>query len=198
MKPNYLEQLAAERYDFQGYFVRRNVNVGLRAKGGYDCELDVVAFNPSTKHPIQVEPTMDADSWAERERRYRKKFRAGRKYIPGLFRGLELPNNIEQVALMGFASKEHHKKLARGKIVLISELLEDIINKIKDLPIPSKAIGEDKPILRTLQFVCQHREVVHRRLFPSTEKPSLSLDPRKGQMKKNVKLPKKLRKSPIQ
>jgi hypothetical protein len=34
-----LEQLVAEWYEFQGYFVRRNVRVGRRLKGGHDGEL---------------------------------------------------------------------------------------------------------------------------------------------------------------
>ena len=39
--------------EFQGYFIRRNILVGKRTKGGYECELDIVAFNPLTKHFIQ-------------------------------------------------------------------------------------------------------------------------------------------------
>ena len=47
---NFLEQLVAEWYEFQGYFVRRNVRVGERPGGGHDSELDVVAFHPTKKH----------------------------------------------------------------------------------------------------------------------------------------------------
>ncbi len=36
---NFLEQLVAEWYEHQGYFVRRNVQVGKRTKGGYEGEL---------------------------------------------------------------------------------------------------------------------------------------------------------------
>ena len=35
---NYLERLLAEWYEYKGYFVRRNVMVGKRAKGGHECE----------------------------------------------------------------------------------------------------------------------------------------------------------------
>ena len=42
---NYLEQLVAEWYDYKGYFLRRNVLVGKRAQGGYESELDIVAFH---------------------------------------------------------------------------------------------------------------------------------------------------------
>ena len=44
MAINFLEQLIAEWYEYRGYFVRRNVLVGRRLKGGYECELDIVAF----------------------------------------------------------------------------------------------------------------------------------------------------------
>ena len=69
MPGNYLEQLVAEWYEYQGYFVRRNVLVGKRAKGGYAGELDVIAFSPTLNHLVHVEPSMDADSRAWREER---------------------------------------------------------------------------------------------------------------------------------
>jgi hypothetical protein len=94
MAANYLEQLIAEWYEHQGFFVRRNVLAGKRLKGGHECELDVVAFHPHKKLLVHIEPSMDASSWDERERRYKKKFDAGRKYIPHLFQGLELPNRL--------------------------------------------------------------------------------------------------------
>lgn len=34
MAANHLEQLVAEWYEFEGYFVRRNVMVGRRPSGG--------------------------------------------------------------------------------------------------------------------------------------------------------------------
>jgi hypothetical protein len=123
MASNYLEQLAAEWYEFNGYFIRRNVHVGKLPGGGYECELDVVGFNPQTKHLVHVEPSMDADSWAEREKRLDKKFQAGRKYIPGLFKGFQLPTKIEQIALFGFAGKKHPPTCGGGKVVVVQELL---------------------------------------------------------------------------
>lgn len=90
--PNFLEQTVAEWYDFRGYFVRRNVNVGLRPAGGYESELDVVAFDPISNHLVHIEASMDADSWKTREVRFKKKFDAGRKHVPTLFKGFgDLP-----------------------------------------------------------------------------------------------------------
>jgi hypothetical protein len=158
---NYLEQLVAEWYEYQGYFVRRNVNVGRRSSGGYECELDVVAFHPENKHLVQVEPSMDASSWSVRETRYRKKFEAGKKYIPTLFSGLNIPTEIEQIALFEFASKTNKTTLAGGHIMLVSELLAQISATIKSRKIANAAVAQQYPILRTIQFMCQYRGVIH-------------------------------------
>lgn len=161
MPGNYLEQLVAEWYEFQGYFVRRNILVGKRAKGGYEGELDVVAFNPASAHLVHIEPSMDADSWAKREERYAKKFELGRAYIPALFEGFKLPKKIEQIALLGFGSKVNHVELAGGKIMLVPDLLAEIFETLKTQKIASNAISENMPLLRTLQFVSDNWRTVH-------------------------------------
>ena len=153
---NYLEQLAAEWYEYQGYFVRRNIHVGKRTAGGYECELDVVAFHPEKKHLVHIEPSMDASSWAIREERYRKKFEAGKKYIPTLFAGLDAPLQVEQIALFEFASTTNHKTLANGRVMLVSELFAEIAKTIRKKKVASAAVAQQYPILRTVQFMCQY------------------------------------------
>ncbi len=160
MAANYLEQLVAEWYEYQGFFVRRNVLVGKLPRGGHECELDVVAFHPHEKRLVHIEPSMDADSWAVREKRYDKKFAAGRKYIPQLFRGLKLPDEIEQIAVLVFASTANHSSLGGGRIVLITELLEQIFTELKDRSIASRAVPEHLMVLRSFQFVAQYRDAV--------------------------------------
>ena len=112
MANNFLEQLVAEWYEYRGYFVRRNVPVGRRTKGGYECELDIIAFDPVSQHLVHIEPSMDAESWEKRERSFRKKFDAGLKYIPSLFPGLDLPQKIEQISIFALASRVNHPTLA--------------------------------------------------------------------------------------
>jgi hypothetical protein len=63
---NFLEQLVGEWYSYQGYYVRTNVMVGPRDAGGYEGELDVVAFHPETREIVHVETSMDALSWDKR------------------------------------------------------------------------------------------------------------------------------------
>ncbi len=154
---NHLEQLIAEWYEYQGYFVRRNVFVGKRAKGGYECELDIVAFHPEKRKLIHIEPSLDADSWPNREKRYKKKFQAGKKYIPKLFKGIAIPDKIEQHAVFLYASKANHTKLAGGEIVLVKEVLQDIVNAMKET-IGHKAVPEQFPLLRTIQFVTEFKD----------------------------------------
>ena len=154
---NHLEQLVAEWYEYRGYFVRRNVQVGPRPTGGYECELDVVAFHPTLHHLVHIEPSMDAHSWAKREERYSKKFDAGRKYIPVLFDGMNLPTDIEQIALLGFASNANVKTLSGGRVMTTSELFVEMVAEISGKKVASAAVPEQYPLLRTIQFACEHR-----------------------------------------
>ena len=159
MPDNHLEQLVAEWYEFQGYFVRRNVRVGKLAKGGHECELDVVAFDPERHHLVHAEPSMDADSWAIREDRYRKKFAAGRKHIPALFPGLTIPppEEFEQIVVLVFGSRKNRESIGGGRIVLVGELLSEILLRVGQDDVAQAAIPEHLPILRTLQFVTSYR-----------------------------------------
>lgn len=159
---NFLEQLAYEWYEYQGYFVRRNTLVGRRAAGGFECELDIVAFHPTTLHVIHIEPSMDAHSWAERERRYKKKFEAGRKYIPFMIPGFRVGTPIEQVAVFGLLKQKKREELAGGKVWSMSDLLQDIVNELKLRKVANEAVPEQLPLLRTVQFICEHSA----KLFP--------------------------------
>ncbi|MFA6253490.1 MAG: hypothetical protein WC687_04465 [Patescibacteria group bacterium] len=161
MSANFLEQLASEWYSYKGYFVRQNVLVGKRAKGGYECELDVVAFNPETKHLIHMEPSMDCYSWGKREKRYLKKFQAGRKYIPALFRGTALPAEIEQIALLEYASNKKRDKIGGGKVLLVKEFIKAIKKDLEAKMISNNAVSEHMPLLRMIQFMCHYHDFIY-------------------------------------
>lgn len=160
MAGNHLESLVAEWYEFNGYFVRRNVKVGRRAKGGYECELDVVAFSPERKALVHVAPSLDADTWQERERRYRKKFEAGRRYIPDLFPGIPIPEHIEQIALFVYGGTDVSRELAGGHVVFIREFLAEVRQALAGRSVSNAAVAEGFPLLRTLQFACEYWSVV--------------------------------------
>jgi hypothetical protein len=157
---NYLEQLLGEWYEFRGYFVRRNVKVGPRAQGGYEGELDIVGFHPTKRHLVHVEASMDSDSWLEREKKFIRKFDSGKRYIHALFDGLDVPQEIEQIALLGYGARGARTGIGGGKLLFVPELLSEIITELRDLRIATSAIPEDKPILRTLQNVAEYRHPV--------------------------------------
>ena len=73
---SHLEDLITEYYDWKGYLVKRNIKVGRLSHGGWEMELDVIAFDPRTGHLIHMGPSIDAHSWAVREERFAKKFNA--------------------------------------------------------------------------------------------------------------------------
>jgi hypothetical protein len=68
---------------------------------------------------------MDATSWDQREKRYTAKFGAGRKYIPSLFSGFDLPE-IDQIALLVFAGRLRLPTLGGGKVLLIQDFMNEI------------------------------------------------------------------------
>ena len=160
MAANYLEQLLAEWYEYQGYFLRCNVNVGRRKKGGYECELDIVGFNPKTRHLLHVEPTMDSDSWAQREKKFTRKFNAGKKYIHSLFDGLDLPEEIDHRAVFVYASSKTHKTIGGGRVMHLSEILADIFLNLRAKRVSNSAIPEHLAILRSFQFVAEYRKTI--------------------------------------
>src|ERR1039458_1506838 len=123
---NFLEQLVAEWYEFKGYFVRRNANVGRRQTGGYESELDVVALNPKEWRLIHIKSSMECHSWSKREKRFGAKFKAGKKYIPGLFPGFKRLPKIEQMVVLVYGSQNNHSKLGGGRLVLIKDFMVEI------------------------------------------------------------------------
>ena len=157
---NHLEQLVAEWLEYQGYFVRRNIKVGKRNKGGYECELDIVALDPIKNILVQYETSTDTHSWEKRESRYEKKFAAGKKYIPGLFKGMTSAKTpIIQYAVFLYGSKLNHKVLKGGEVLLVKVLLKQIISVI-NTRIVKGIIPEQYPLLRMLQLVCEYHDVL--------------------------------------
>jgi hypothetical protein len=156
MAGNHLEDLVAEWYLYQGYFVRRNLRVGKRRQGGHECELDVVAFHPEKGRLVHIEPSLDSDSWEQREQRYRRKFEAGRKYIPTLFPGIPLPTSLEQIALFVYGGRGIRTALAGGKILFVKEFLAEILEVLRERQVAKAAVSEEFPLVRTLQFAANY------------------------------------------
>ena len=151
---NHLEQIVGEWYEYSGYFVRRNVLVGKRAKGGYEGELDVVAFHPATKHLVHIEPSLDADTWKRREERFARKFRLGRKYIPEMFSGVGIPVEIDQIALFVFASNANVKSVGGGTVATAAtaaEFYASVVDGLRGKKVAKGAVPEQFGLLLTVK-----------------------------------------------
>ena len=152
------------------------MRVGRRPEGGYECELDVVAFHPGTKRLVHVEPSTDASSWKEREKRYAKKFEAGRKYIPDMFAGL-LPSSAvpEQIALLVFTSEYRERPLAGGRAIHVAAFLEEIVTHFGGFSMMKSQVPEQFLVLRTMQFIVTYKP----QLFRQHPNPTIERDVRK-------------------
>lgn len=148
---NHLEQLTAEWLEYRGYFVRQSVLVGPRAKGGYEGELDIVGVNPTTGHLIHVECSLDADSWPQREVRFAAKFERGRRFVPSLFNGLNLPSELDQVGLFLMAGGVR-TEVGGGRVVRVADFICEVTSHLKRYRPEKSAVPSGLPLLRTLQL----------------------------------------------
>jgi len=148
----YIERLATEWYEYQGYFVRRDLWVGLESDGSYECELCIVAFHPTRRHLVHIEPGFDVLSWAERERHFRSKFEAGRKYLHRMFVG-EPAVEIEQIALLLGNVDAHPDASAGGRLLSVSDFLDSILRHMARSGVSATIVPAQWPIIRTLQLV---------------------------------------------
>jgi len=156
---NFLEQLTAEWFEYVGYFVRTNVKARKRVAGGWDMELDVLAYQPATQTLLHVEPSGDAESWAERRDRFMNK-----KYILSKNEYEEIIGApiaaIERLAIVGHA-KSTKADLNWGKgveVITIATFLSRITTYLRDIDYMSNAVPEGYPILRTIQMVLQYED----------------------------------------
>jgi hypothetical protein len=130
-----------------------------RKRGGYETELDVVAFNPGNKSVVHVEASLDCHCWTTRESRFEKKFSAGRKAIPSLFKGFSTISQIDQIALLVYAPKDCERQLGGGRVMHVSSLISEILQKLSSKRLSREAVPEQFPLIRTLQYVCENRRL---------------------------------------
>lgn len=165
---SHLEDLIAEFYDWRGYLVKRNIMVGKRALGGWDMELDLVAYHPHTKHLIHVESSLDAHSWDKRVERFQKKFSLGEKFMfDEVFTWLDKSTQVDKVAVLISHPSDRHE-LCGARIASVDEMMAEVRDAIERCGKMSKdAISEQYPLLRTVQLAIKG----YYRVVPHVERP---------------------------
>ncbi|HUU63799.1 MAG TPA: hypothetical protein VMX96_07800 [Dehalococcoidia bacterium] len=150
---NFLEQLVAEWYEYDRYFVRSNVRTRKRKKGGYDVELDVLAYDRSKNTLIHIETSGDANSWEERKRQFlNKKFiLTTREYEDILGHKV---SKIKRIAVVGYV---HSTKADLNwgqdiEIELIPVFIKKNTKKLSSQHPMKEAVPEGFPILRAMQM----------------------------------------------
>ena len=150
----FLEQLVAEWYEYGGYFVRSNVRARKRRKGGFDVELDVLAYDLPGNTLLHVETSGDADSWAERKRRFlTKKFILTKKEYEVII-GCKV-NKIRKIAVVGYAhATKTNLNWGRDiEVVLIPDFMKRIAEKLHSQHPAHEAVPEGFPLLRAMQTI---------------------------------------------
>lgn len=161
MGANYLVELTAEWYEFQGYSVGRHVAVTSASKGiskSGSIELDILALHPGNAEIVHVEASMDSDSWQNREKRFRSKFRAGQAYAEAMAKGFKKKPALRQRALLGYGRRTRRRSLGGGELLLMPEFLHEIFESLAAQRLDKHIVPEHLPLLRTLQFVSEYRE----------------------------------------
>ena len=151
---NFLESLAAEYYEYIGYYVRSNIKTRKRSMGGWDVELDVLAFMPRTKELLHIETSGDALSWPKRQERFEtKKFILENSEYEEIV-GAEVAN-IRKIAIVGFQKATQADLAWRNgiEVILLPTFFKEIAEKLQTKHPMKEAVPEGMPLLRSMQMV---------------------------------------------
>jgi hypothetical protein len=176
---NFLEQIAAEWYNFNGYFVSTNVNFGPRPRGGYTGEIDVLALKPPSRELVHLEMSSDADRWEERRARFERKFRDAAEWYEKLS-GFA-PEHIEKIAVVSLNLSTAGMEFVEGvTLKSVPEFVGEIMIALEGRGPASAAVPERFGLIRTLQFAELARKMIERKsrdVLTRAESPHAGLPP---------------------
>lgn len=153
---NFLEKLAAEWYEYNGYFCRTNIIFGPLKGGGHIGEMDVVAYDPKTKEFIHIECSSDAWPWEKKKEIFVKKFTNAQRFYDEKFPFDK--KRVRKIAITGFSRPRHNaeQKMNFGleiEVLLVPEFSVLISSKISKLNPWNVSINEAPyPLLRAIQY----------------------------------------------
>jgi len=149
---NFLESLAAEWYAIQGYFVRTNIKTNKRHNGGYNNEIDVLAYCPAKGELVHLETSWDALTWKAREERYLTK-----KFVFSLEDYVQIlgkmPTSLRKRAIIGTSKTQPKDTWGEDiEVTTVPNFVAEIAADMKNRHPMRDAIPETLPRLRAFQF----------------------------------------------
>lgn len=156
---NFLEQLASEWYTYKGYFVRTNIKMNRRPRGGYDNELDVLAYSARDGELIHIESSWDALTWADRKRRFtEKKFVYSRADYEAVV-GAQIAT-LKKIALVGLGRNVRNQADVDWgpeiEIVFVPTFIATISADLAQRDPMNDIVPEGFPRLRAMQFALRY------------------------------------------
>ena len=130
------------------------MQVGPRAKGGFEGELDVVGIHPGKGHLIHVECSLDAASKEKREAKFGAKFERGRKFAPKIFEGFPDVKDFDQVAVLMLAG-ESVSSVGGVRVIRTTDLIREINSGSAGTSPQRGAVPSNLPLLRTFQMAVE-------------------------------------------
>lgn len=148
---NFLEQLTAEWHAFRGWFVRTNIKFGRRKQGGWEGEIDVIAYDPKTETLRHIETSTDSYAWEIRKKRFLRKFTSAKPHYGDVFP--VHTQHIEQIAIVGFSRPKKPVVLPPSiQIVLVPDFIREITAVLSKIDPMQSAVPETYPLLRAVQY----------------------------------------------
>ncbi|OEF98273.1 hypothetical protein [Desulfuribacillus alkaliarsenatis] len=159
MVNNFLETLLTQWYVYQGYFVKNNVNFGKRSNGGYEGEIDVLAYDPINKKLVHIETSNDSKTWEKRVDIINKKFNAASFHYSSILPSVHF-NSVDKIAIYSLnqsIDKKYLSNLDKNITVKsIPEVFKEISISLKDKSPRKEAVSETFPLLRAIQFTSNY------------------------------------------
>jgi hypothetical protein len=159
---NFLEQLAAEWYSWNHYFVRTNVPTEKLLHGGHSGELDVLAYEPKTKKLIHIETSSDTWTLERRKATLRRKMRwSHRQYERAL--GIDV-GTVRKIAVAGWTASVKDRRWGDIEVMSIGEFVKMIWVRLSTKDSMNIMVPEGFPLLRTIQIAAwAQRQKGHQR-----------------------------------
>jgi len=156
--PTFLDQLAAEWYSYkEGYFVRMNVPLRKRERGGHEGDADVIGLRLKDNkiQVIHIENSQAAQSFEEHLQALKKKFeKAANNYenIVGC--------KCDKVFKVGICTCSKKKgdvnKKSDIEVYTTSEFLKMITKELNKIHPGRSGVPETFPMLRAIQFILHY------------------------------------------